>query len=359
MCVDHVCPFGVTRRILRLTFESSGGQISVMKRFATLGLVILGVGCGDGGSGAPTGGGGAGGDVDDGAGGSVDGGVGGVGGTRSAGCSNDGACVSNPGGAWMGPFAVINSDIGCEGPFPDQAVELFQGFNAGTASCDCSCGAATAVCSTQIRATGWALVDCSLGQGQHTVGENECYNTFSASHSVRLGTASASCGAGTVTADLPTPTFARSVDVCGGFSSAPGECEVGQTCVPKPSSNFEAGICYVQQGDHACPAGFSDRILSYTGFSDTRACAASCSCQGSGAVCSVNVNRYTGTNCGSPQDVVTIDSGSNSCIVPDSGDVRSIRPNDVQVERNGTCAPGAIGVIGTVQGEGATTVCCG
>lgn len=324
-----------------------------MRLLATLGLVTLVFGCGGSGSDPPTGGGGAGGDVDGGA-----GGVGGMVRTSSAACSGNGSCVSSPGGDWMGPFAVINSDIGCEGAFPDEAVELFQGFNAGTASCSCTCGAATAVCPTLIRATGWALADCSDGQGQHSVAENQCYNTFSASHSVRLATATTSCSPGSVTADLPTPTFARSVDVCGGFSAAAGECEAGQTCVPKPSSNFEAGICYIQQGDHACPAGFSNRILSYTGFSDTRACGGACGCQGSGAVCSVNVNRYTGTNCTNAQDVVNIDSGSNSCIVPDSGDVKSIRPNDVQVESDGTCTPGGTGVIGTVQGEGATTVCC-
>ena len=320
-----------------------------MKCLAALSLAILLFGCSD--SGASNDGGGVGGDQD--------GGEGGVGGTGDVSCSAEGICVGNPGGNWMGPFALIKSSIGCEGAFPESVRTLFQGFQPGTASCECTCGAATAVCSTVIQATGYAMLDCSLAQGVHTLSERQCYNTFSASHSVRLWPASTSCGAGTVTATLPTPTFLRALDVCGSFTAEAGECDAGLTCVPKPGSSFEAGLCYVQEGDHACPTDFPNKTLSYSGFTDTRACAGSCACQASGASCSVSVNRYTGTNCSNPRDVVVVRSSEDSCVVTDSNDVKSIRPGDVEVVSNGTCTPAGINVAGTVTRDDATTVCCG
>ncbi|MFZ1866788.1 MAG: hypothetical protein WAU39_21380 [Polyangiales bacterium] len=339
-----------TPRSSQLTWRFHGAQIDAMKLLITLGLAILLAACGDGGGSNAAGTGGNG----------TNSGTGGTGGTISvSNCGNAGRCIGDPGAPWMGPFAVIDSSIGCGDEFPDVSLQLFQGFQSGTASCECICGAATAICSTSIRATGYAQLGCINAQGQHTLAENECHDTHSASHSLRLGTTSTSCGAGTVTANLPTPSFLTSIDVCGGFRAVDGECDVGQTCVPKPGSNYDAGICYVREGDHECPADFPNKALSFTGFSDTRACPGSCTCTGSGASCNVSVNRFTGTNCGSPQDVVTVGSGADSCIVPNSTVVKSIRPGDVEIVSNGTCSPGGISVSGTVASEGATTVCCG
>jgi hypothetical protein len=57
--------------------------------------------------------------------------------------------------------------------------------------------------------------------------------------------------------------------------------------------------------------------------------------------------------------VVTVSSGGTSCVVTDSTVIESIRLGDVEVVSDGMCSPAAIGVNGTVEGEGVATICCG
>jgi hypothetical protein len=323
-----------------------------MERLATIGLVFLVFGCADvvNSDGAA----GSGGTAAGGAGGTAVGGTGGGVGTL---CGGSNSCVPDPGAAWTGPIALADSATGCSGAFPDEAATLFEGLDAGTASCDCTC-IATAVCSTQMNVVGFSGVDCVGPQGQQSISELVCYNSISDSHSVTLGAATTSCGAGTVTENIPAPMWSQSVSACDGFAPGDGACDPGETCMPTPGAGFEAGLCYSQVGDHRCPADFPNKTLFYTTFSDTRECASTCSCLGSGASCSVSVTGYAMSSCVSPQGAKTVFSGGETCVATDTNAVRSILPGAVVVQDDGTCTPGALNPTGTVTEEGATTVCC-
>ena len=56
--------------------------------------------------------------------------------------------------------------------------------------------------------------------------------------------------------------------------SVAGACAGGSTCVKKPSVPFETKACIWQLGEQDCPAGFADKHLYFTSYTDTRGCSA-------------------------------------------------------------------------------------
>jgi len=297
-------------------------------------------GLGDGGSGASGG----------------EGGTAGVGGAAAR-CPAEKACIVDPGVDWTGPFAVVGESDGCSGAFPNNTLVLLQELQEGVGSCTCSCGPSAAVCGTKIQAAGFSSANCVGPVGQHTLTENQCYNTFSDSHSVRLGGAMASCGPGTVTSDIPAAVWGRRLATCQGDDIQPVGCDEGELCVPRPPGGFEPVLCYLREGEHGCPPAFPSRFLSYTGMTDTRRCPSSCECTGSGASCRINVGRYTNANCSSLQDLIAVRSGAQTCAAPDSNTVKSIRPSSIEVLGDGNCS-GTANVEGEVTLDGVTTLCC-
>ncbi len=291
-------------------------------------------------------------------------GTGGTGGTSGSGgttlrCGGTDTCVADPGPAWTGPVALASSALGCTEGFPDEAETLLDGIQPSASACACTCGSATAICSTFMRVTGYQFDACVNAQGQVTVTENQCYNKdFSASLSLSLASASTSCGPGTVTAGLPAPTWSTTVRACDGFTPGAGACDPGQTCVPRPGDAFEAALCYLQDGSHACPSGFPNKTLYYTGFTDSRTCPSTCTCQGSGASCMVDVEQHGFVECFMHNASVTVFSGQDTCVTNNPENVGSIIPRDVTVDSNGFCSPPTLSVSGGVSPTDATTLCC-
>lgn len=269
-------------------------------------------------------------------------------------CGEGHVCVPDPGGDWQGPVSVGGD--GCSGDFPDEVAELFTGLEAGDASCECTCGQPSVTCSKNMSVVGYSQINCVGPQGAHNLSENQCYSTFGGSHEVTLAKASSSCATGSVTENIPDPSWADSAFACDGFTAGEGDCDdASDTCVPNPSAG---DICYWQDGDHECPDGFGTKTLYYTGVDDTRACPGTCSCSATEPICKVSITGFANSNCTSGQGAKTAFSGGGVCAASNSQVVKSIRPGTVVVDDAGSCTPGNANLNGEVEGTGATTVCC-
>lgn len=271
-------------------------------------------------------------------------------------CEAGWTCLPEPGGAWSGPFALADAADGCGGDFPDELEALFADLLPDEGSCECSCGEPDVTCSTGMDVIGYSQSQCVGPQGSMTVGENECYNTFSASHGLALDPANSSCAAGSVSADLPAPSFGSELVACGGFGPG-GSCDAGEQCVPEPGAGFEVGLCYSSEGDVTCPAGYPEKTLYFTTVEDTRSCPDSCTCTASEALCTVSVTGYASDNCGNPQGAKSVISGDENCVAASTA-VQSIRPGSVTVQDAGSCSPGTAELSGEVATSGTLTVCC-
>jgi hypothetical protein len=253
---------------------------------------------------------------------------------------------------------MVDLDSGCGGPFPETTGEFFGDLQVGPSACECECGEATPVCSDQMNVIGYSGINCVTGEGQHDITENECYNTFSASHGLSLAPADTQCQGGTVTPSFPAPQWGVSLAACGGFTEGPATCGPDEICVPKPTGDLQTELCYVQEGNRSCPADFPTKFLMYMEFEDTRVCPPDCDCNGSGSYCHVEVVGFANPNCASPQGSIDVDSGGEECVAANSSVVESIRPGNVSPAANGTCDPAPTNMGGDVAEVGATTVCC-
>src|SRR5439155_17176203 len=100
-------------------------------------------------------------------------------------------------------------------------------------------------------------------------------HTWNSGDGARVGffVAANSCSGPSGTAAKVPAAFATSERFCGAAVMG-GGCAAGSVCMPKASS-----LCALADGDVACPSGFTalQGTSWYSGFNDTRACAA-CSC---------------------------------------------------------------------------------
>jgi len=149
--------------------------------------------------------------------------------------------------------------------------------------------------------------------------------------------------------------FAGRVRACSSKSNG-GGCGAGSVCAPKPASATQS-LCIRQDGEQACPAGFTKAIQGYQNGTDTRACSA-CSCA-SAATCEGGVFRFydfNGCSAGGDNPIV-VDDGTcrNLTSLLDSG---SWSVEAVPVMVGGGCTAQGGEPTGEVQTEGAVTFCC-
>jgi hypothetical protein len=268
-------------------------------------------------------------------------------------------CVPPAPSPFIGPVALTNPSTPCAGAFPSQEIDLFANLVPGAASCSCVCGSPTQACPTTFQIVGFSGNSCNVPEGTASVGQRMCYSNGSIdSLSVDLvGSAGATCARGTVNPNISTPTWDTEVRACDGFADGPGACPtLGDRCVPSPADPFNAGrLCVYATGDQICPAGYPDKTLLNTGFTDNRTCPGDCTCTSQGASCRSLVTRYPGTNCSgstSPSIEVT-NAGGGRCM----GAVNSVRPGTV-LGTPGSCRPATVSVTGGATPNGLHTVCC-
>jgi len=278
-------------------------------------------------------------------------------------CNGANQCVAVPGG-WMGPVtyaAQASEPPSCAAAYPTQLLVGRQGLDTGTASCTCSCGAINLLCGT-VTGTGYSGTNCTTGLGSFSMGVNTCTlaSTFTTSNSFNfdLSAPTASCGAPSTTENIPTPTWATNVKVCGGAQDVmPGVCGPDAMCVGAGAAPY-GPVCVYQAGDHACPADFATtRELVYGDFQDTRDCS-TCTCTAQNATCTATVTRYQNSmnNCSGSTATLSVTTAGSSCITKTSQtsfQTTAITPNPAA-----SCSKAGGTETGTAGPINPTTICC-
>ena len=220
-------------------------------------------------------------------------------------CGDGGVCIPAIPDGWNGPVATrtigIEEDIppcGGEAYTDLQVSDAFAGLQADDYECGCECNPGSLSCAGDAELQ---LSDYPPGAGlSPCTSPNYVYDETIASgapqsvsipmadiRGVVLGNDPSTNVAGSCTPNATTQAspagFGTRTIACGTFDGSPQGCGDG-LCVPQPSAPYEAGVCVWAEGDLDCPAGFDDRTLYHSDFSDTRDCTA-CTCGSASGSC--------------------------------------------------------------------------
>ncbi|MRG96799.1 hypothetical protein [Polyangium spumosum] len=148
--------------------------------------------------------------------------------------------------------------------------------------------------------------------------------------------------------------FGGHVLACDVKSSS-GGCGAGAKCAPKPAA--AESLCLRQEGEQACPDGFT-QIVSYKSAADTRGCSA-CACE-SAATCAGGAYRfYDADSCMLGGNANPIDINNDTCRnVSTLLDASSWSIEAIPAMPSGSCTPTGGAPTGELTPEGAVTFCC-
>ncbi|WP_281320020.1 hypothetical protein [Polyangium sp. y55x31] len=281
-------------------------------------------------------------------------------------CTEGFTCVDEAPAGWSYTWAAEGDVVpaSCEA---GAGAEVLFTDPAGAAECSaCTCGTLEgAACSTPGLQCHTNTGNC-FGNGESWTGAFQ--NGACAKPTNLLGLSiSLSCrlnGTAMVTSPGSCPPsvsdfqnkepFAGKIAACGAKTSN-GGCGAGSACAPKPAADTES-LCLRQEGEHACPDGFT-QIVSYKNATDTRACSA-CACEPD-ATCMGGQYRFF--------DYDMCMAGGDNPIAVDSGTCRNVSaPLDsntwsvqqVPATPSGSCVPTGGAPTGELTPEGAVTFCC-
>ena len=265
---------------------------------------------------------------------------------------------------WNGPAIYYEGATGtpppaCTGDYAMSGPALVAGLNGGSASCTCSCDAPTGTsCGSATLQTHSDKFCLMAPTGSQTVPSMTCtgYTLGGATNYFKLIAPTVTGGscAPSLAKNIPVATWSTQFRACTSstpFSSA--GCNADQVCAPRPSAPFDAQICIYTSGSVACPTGssYSNRLLRYASFSDTRDCS-SCSCGAPSGSCGGDVTFAEGPGtCGNYNDGVV----STACaqVTPGSATLVGYAPDPAA-----TCMPSSGLVTGAVTATQPTTFCC-
>jgi hypothetical protein len=276
------------------------------------------------------------------------------------------SCVPVVPDPWVGPVALVPDAGGCGAPWPAALGSLYGGLSVGAVTCSCSCGNPVVQCPATVAVRAFGDYGCTgTYSGDPTASAGACWaadGVYQNSLSIELAGPSVACGPGNVTAEIAAPSWASTLAVCGG-AVAGGTCADGTEamCLPRLVLAFEnATVCAVAPGDRPCPVGYPNKALLYSDLTDDRECPGSCPCEGDGAACVVEVERWAGPGCsGSFKPSASVSSSTGAACVADGVVASAIRPGVPTVGSSGVCAPAAVTLpSGGVETSGLHTACC-
>jgi hypothetical protein len=310
------------------------------------------------------------------------------------------ACVPELAEGWTGYFALFEGapgdDPGCSGGFVATDPPPFvgtDGITAPPAACSCSCGPAqgqecgrldSIVVTMNDAACGSPSARCvgtleelpdwdgaCKGSGFFPGGALTCGSTASATCSTTTGApcnvsitvtplaASGGQCAPSLEVERPNLTWEKLGRACAAAGTQAKGCNVGQVCVPKPSTPFGSGVCIAKDGDNPCPAGaYASRHIFYTDAEDTRDCDG-CTCSTpSGGTCPTTVSIYSDPS----QDtcttrVATVPAGSCAPLT-DNPTVAGRSASPPGAPSGATCTPSTATPSGAAKGINPKTFCC-
>ena len=286
-------------------------------------------------------------------------------------CGDSGwACVPIAPPGWSGPFALYDGDPAdapaCDGALSDSLLVANADLQAPTdALCDtCTCAAATGDLCGTVPVTAYAMSEpgtCGGCSAQYFVEDGGCQQGVTACGqalgSIEIGEAPASggsCVPAQLVPELSELAWSRAAIGCAPATTDVPGCAAEETCMPLAAAPFEQELgCIAQDGDVACPDGWSDRRVFHRDADDQRGCNP-CECGPSqGAVCHGSLGLYADDACA--QVVVDAYGVPASCTWKSS--YTSVH---VQLDEafGGVCEPSGGGPTGTVIASDPVTVCC-
>jgi hypothetical protein len=268
--------------------------------------------------------------------------------SMASGCT----CYSAAPSGWSGPGEGWTGTTGQTAPPCGSGFVAFLTGNEGlivpSNDCVCACGAATGQkCTGVVTADYFPTTGCtvSLGGTQNVTTTCTPVNNVAA-NAVTVSSPPPTLGSCmSTTSGITTPTWTAVDSACLPAAPAQGGCGAGNVCVPPMGEGFQ-GICIWQAGDLPCPKEYSNRRVSFAGFSDPRVCGA-CTCgPPTGGVCDITLGL--GSSC-------MVDVSNAVGCVPLDGATNIVA---AQNPSGGACAPSGGGVSGSAVPTLPTTFCC-
>ncbi len=285
-------------------------------------------------------------------------------------------CIPLPPG-WVGPAVIWTGKPGsapatCSPGLKIALPSAYSDLTVPQMSCKCGCSIATPQSCGAFDITLFGNDACGSRCASGTAQSGVCSaiasdTTCGAAIAVSGTTPAASGGscAPQLVASIPAATWRTELRICApvdsgsaaGCASPNGRCAIA----PRPEAPYRTTLCVYQIGDPAptsCPAGYpTGPLVFHSSMRDTRACSI-CSCnRPTGGVCSGTVALYHEARCGGTAERFSI--GAACRIVRLQTGTATSFVGDFSVQQPGTCSVQSDTLpSGTVQGIGATTVCC-
>lgn len=160
----------------------------------------------------------------------------------------------------------------------------------------------------------------------------------------------------TGTKNVPPISWATSARACGGAPTTGVGCAGAGSCVPIPSSPFEAKVCIYKAGTDTCPGGYSTQsFVMYKNNTDTRDCSA-CACDAT-SDCGTVIDYAEDATCSGPSTTIPFDTCTQVAIDTSTGmDTR--RVSFVAAASGVSCSPSGGQPTGDAQPSEPITVCC-
>ena len=279
-------------------------------------------------------------------------------------CGGSSSCVEAPMPGWNGPVIYYEGATGtappaCAGDYATTAADLDSGLNGGSASCTCSCGAPTGTnCGSATLQTHNDSLCMTVATASQTVPAGTCtgYTLGGGTNHFNIVAPNVTGGscAPSLAKNIPPPTWSTQFHACTSSTTlSSAGCNANQVCAPRPSAPFDSQVCIYASGNVACPTGssYSNRLVRYASFSDTRNCS-TCSCGAPSGSCAGDVVFSEGPGtCGNIND----GSVSTGCkqFTPGTATLVGYSPAPAA-----TCMPSTGMVTGALTATQPTTFCC-
>ena len=282
-------------------------------------------------------------------------------------CPATSACIEAPMPGWNGPAIFYENAAGmsspaCSGDYDVTALVLNGGLDGGTATCSCSCGAASGTSCGNATLGTYSQVGCVAANplSSQTLPPGACESfTLGAANYYNLAVPNVTGGSCTASLNknIPPATWSTQFRACtSSAATTSAGCTADQVCAPRPSAPADSQICIYASGDVACPSGssYSNRLVRYESYTDTRDCASSCSCGAPSGSCGGQVSLTDGPTtptCGTNLDAHVLPG----CHAVSPGNATNVKYDPVPAA---TCTPSSNTVTGTLSGAQPTTLCC-
>jgi hypothetical protein len=227
------------------------------------------------------------------------GGTGGLDGTSSVGADEAciDACAPTAPDGWRGPFHILDGEgaSGPECPAGYARQDLgFSGLTASPATCACDCSMGASMCRVDFAASGFPACVAAV---EGTVPSDGC-QALTTVDIVNVRVSATIEGSPGVCAALPQADVEPAAwDKATAFCAAPargGSCDEG-SCVAAPPEGLPTSLCVARDGEHTCPAPYTQQRIVHRSLQDDRRCDG-CSCSGPTA-CEAELSVHDNGQC--------------------------------------------------------------